>query len=30
MKYWPTVKDEPCVCGGYQVQLSEEEKDRGD
>ena len=30
VKYWPTVKDEPRVCGGYQVQLSEEEKDRGD
>jgi len=30
VKYWPTVKDEPRVCGEFQVQLNEEEKDRGD
>ncbi len=30
MKYWPSSKDEPVVYGGYQVQLSEDEKDRGD
>ncbi len=30
VKYWPSSKDEPVVYGGYQVQLSEDEKDRGD
>ncbi len=30
MKYWPSSKGEPDVYGGYQVQLSEDEKDRGD
>ena len=30
VKYWPSTKEEPSVYGGYQVVLSEEEKDRGD
>jgi len=30
VKYWPGGKDEPKVFGGYQVQLSELEKNKGD
>lgn len=29
MKYWPSGVGEPNVYDGYQVELSEEEKDRG-
>lgn len=29
MKYWPSGVGDPSVYGGYQVELSEEEKDRG-
>lgn len=29
MKYWPSGVGDPSVFGGYQVELSEEEKDRG-
>lgn len=29
VKYWPSGVSDPGVYGGYQVELSEEEKDRG-
>ena len=29
VKYWPSGVGDPGVYGGYQVELSEEEKDRG-
>lgn len=29
MKYWPSGVGDPSAYGGYQVELSEEEKDRG-
>lgn len=29
MKYWPSGVGDPSVYGGYQVELSEDEKDRG-
>ena len=28
VSYWPSAIAEPSVCGQYQVELSEEEKDR--
>lgn len=29
VKYWPSGVGDPSVYGAYQVELSEEEKDRG-
>lgn len=29
VKYWPSAVGDPSVYGGFQVELSEEEKDRG-
>lgn len=29
MKYWPSGVGDPSAYGGYQVELSEDEKDRG-
>ena len=29
VKYWPSGVGDPSVFGGYQVELSEDEKDRG-
>ena len=29
MKYWPSGVNDPSVFGAYQIELSEDEKDRG-
>ncbi len=30
VKYWPSASGEAAVFGSYQVELSEDEKDKGD